>query len=264
MELFINPVIFKLGFFELRWYSLAYIFGFICAGLLAFYLNRFSSEVNILSKTKTESLINYSVIGVILGGRLGYVLFYEPVYFFNNPSQILAVWNGGMSFHGGFLGFLFSVLLFCKIKKHSVWNIFDRAAVCVLPGLFFGRIANFINGELWGKKTDIAFSFIFPASGDLATRHPSQLYEAMLEGFIPFIIFIILLKTTNFFKREGLFSGLFILLYGCARFFVEEFFREPDGVFNFGTIEVSTGQLLSIPMIILGLILIKFKIRYQS
>ena len=260
MELFINPVILKIGFFELRWYSLAYILGFICAGFLAFYLNKFAKKGDTLSKIQIDALINYSIIGVILGGRLGFVLFYEPLYFLHNPLKIFAVWEGGMSFHGGFLGFITSVFLFCRKYQTSIWNIFDRASICVLPGLFFGRIANFINGELWGRHTDFGFSFIFPASGSLQPRHPSQLYEALLEGLLPFCIFFVLLKTTRLFQKRGVFASLFACFYGFARFFVEALFREPDGIFDFGIFTLSTGQVLSFPMILIGLIVLKIKI----
>ena len=261
MELFINPIIFKIGFFELRWYSVAYILGFICAGGLAFYANKFCVEKNKLSKENTDVLINFSILGVILGGRLGYVLFYDPIYFLYNPLKTFAVWEGGMSFHGGFLGFLIGTFLFCRKYSISVWSIFDRAAFCVLPGLFFGRIANFINGELWGKPTDFFFSFIFPFSGDRLTRHPSQLYEAIFEGLLPFIIFFILLQTTKLFQKQGIFSSLFLIFYGLSRFLIEAFFRVPDGVFDFGIAEVSTGQLLSMPMVIFGIILLKIKLK---
>lgn len=254
MELFIDPVIFKIGFFELRWYSVAYIAGFLCAWFLMLYINKFSPIK--LTKQNLDSLLNYCIFGVILGGRLGFVLFYEPTYFLYNPNKIFAVWEGGMSFHGGLIGVLIAIFLFCRFNKLSLWNILDRSAICVLPGLFFGRIANFINGELWGKETNLPIGFIFPESGTLIPRHPSQLYEAVLEGLIPFVVFIILLNITNLIARKGRFSALFLIFYGLARFIVEAFFREPHGIFNFGIFEASTGQLLSFPMILLGMTLL--------
>jgi phosphatidylglycerol:prolipoprotein diacylglycerol transferase len=256
MELFIDPVIFKIGFFELRWYSLAYIAGFLLAGFLAVYLNKFALPSQVVKKEKFDYLLNYCILGVILGGRLGYVLFYEPLYFFSNPAKIIAIWEGGMSFHGGFIGVISAIVLFCKKNQISVWHIFDRASICVLPGLFFGRIANFINGELWGKPTDFWFSFIFPSSGDFLSRHPSQLYEAIFEGLLPFLLFAFLLKKTNYFQKEKCFTAIFCFFYGFSRFFIELFFREPHGIFNFGIFELSTGQLLSLPMIFIGLFLI--------
>jgi phosphatidylglycerol:prolipoprotein diacylglycerol transferase len=256
MELFINPVILKIGIFELRWYSLAYIMGFILAGFLAVFMNRYASLEQNISGKKFDVLINYCILGVILGGRLGYVLFYDLAYFLNNPTKILAVWEGGMSFHGGFLGVLIAILLFSRKNNIDVWHIFDRASFCVLPGLFFGRIANFINGELWGRPTDFWFSFIFPSSGDFLTRHPSQLYEALFEGLIPFIIFFILLKKTDMFKKTGFFSGLFCIFYGIGRFVIEMFFREPHGTFDFEIFTLSTGQLLCLPMILAGVLIL--------
>lgn len=256
MQVFIDPVIFKLGFFELRWYSVAYILGFILAGFLAIYANKFTTEGNKLTKQNLDYLLNYCILGVILGGRLGFVLFYEPVYFAQNPLKIFAIWEGGMSFHGGLLGVISGIALFAKTKKFSMWNLFDRAAFCVLPGLFLGRIANFINGELWGKQTSSNFAFIFPQSGDLLPRHPSQLYEALFEGLIPFIIFILLLKTTQLFKKERAFSGLFLIFYSSARFIIEQFFREPHGTYEFFSVTFSTGQILCIPMFLLGIALL--------
>jgi phosphatidylglycerol:prolipoprotein diacylglycerol transferase len=264
MELFIDPTIFKLGFFELRWYSVAYIVGFISAGLLAFFLNKFALEEQELSKINLDYLINYCIFGVILGGRFGYVIFYEPLFFLQNPLQIFAIWNGGMSFHGGLLGVIIALIFFAKKKTYDVWHLFDRAAICVLPGLFFGRIANFINGELWGKVTTLPIGFIFPASGNFEARHPSQLYEAILEGLLPFIIFLILLKFTKLFQKKIVFTSLFLIFYGSARFIVEAFFREPHGIFEFKLFALSTGQLLSIPMIFLGLILLFLKIQKKA
>ena len=260
MELNLNPVIFEIGFFQLRWYSLAYIFGFIFAGFLAFYVNKFT--VIKITKKQLDSLVTYCIFGVIVGGRFGYVLFYEPLYFLHNLNEVFAVWKGGMSFHGGLIGVIIAIFLFGKQNNIHYWHIFDRAAFCVLPGLFFGRIANFINGELWGKVTDVKFAFIFPMSGDTFPRHPSQLYEALFEGFVPFVIFFFLLKRTNLINKEKIFSGLFLIFYGIARFLIEAFFREPHGIYNFIFFNLSTGQLLSFPMIILGLFLIKFSSKF--
>jgi phosphatidylglycerol:prolipoprotein diacylglycerol transferase len=261
MELFISPVIFTIGGFELRWYSLAYIIGFILAGFIAFYLNRFVKKEEVLTRKNIDSVLNFCIFGVLLGGRLGYVIFYEPIYFLHNPLEILAIWRGGMSFHGGLLGVIFAIYLFCKKYNISALNVYDRASVCVLPGLFLGRIANFINGELWGRPTDFWFGFIFPASGDKLIRHPSQLYEAIFEGAVPFCVFYILLHTTQLFKKRGVFSGMFLIFYGTARFFIEAFFREPSGIFDFGVFILSTGELLSLPMILLGIIIFKFSIK---
>ena len=259
MQVFIDPVIFKLGFFELRWYSVAYILGFVIAGFLAIYTNKFTIPQNKLTKEKLDYLLNYCILGVILGGRLGFVLFYGLDYFIRNPMKIFAIWEGGMSFHGGLLGVIAGIALFAKTKRFSMWHLLDRAAFCVLPGLFLGRLANFINGELWGNPTSASFAFIFPKSGDLLPRHPSQLYEALFEGLIPFIIFFILLKTTQLFKKEKAFSGLFLIFYSVPRFVIEQFFREPEETYEFFSLTLSTGQLLCIPMFLLGIALLFFK-----
>lgn len=259
MEVLIDPVIFKLGFFELRWYSLAYIVGFIVAGMLGIYVNKFALPANILTKQKLDYLLNYYILSVILGGRLGYVIFYKPLYYFANPHKIFYLWEGGMSFHGGVCGIIIAGILFAKTQKYNLWHLFDRTAFCVLPGLFLGRIANFINGELWGKPTASAIGFIFPASGSLTPRHPSQLYEALFEGLVPFIILCFVLKFTKLFHREGVFSAFFLIFYGTARFIIEAFFREGEGFVNFGLFILSTGQILCTLMIALGFIVLAIK-----
>lgn len=255
MEVWIDPVIFKIGFFELRWYSLAYIFGFLIAFLLSFYVNKFTSSQNKLDKKKLDLLLNYYVFGVILGGRLGFVLFYHPFYYLANPLKIFFLWEGGMSFHGGVIGIIISAFLFCKYHKYNLWHLFDRTAICVLPGLFLGRIANFINGELWGKPTTSALGFIFPNSGDFLPRHPSQLYEALFEGLIPFVIMILLLRFTKLIQKEGGFASLFLIFYGVARFIIEAFFREGEGFVNFNLFILSTGQILCLLMIFGGIVI---------
>ena len=252
MEVFIDPIIFKLGFFELRWYSLAYIVGFIIAGFLGIYVNKFALEKDFLSKQKLDYLLNYYILGVIIGGRMGYVLFYHPSYYLANPLKVFYLWEGGMSFHGGACGVIVAGILFSKFKKYRFWPLFDRTAFCVLPGIFLGRLANFVNGELWGKETDLPIGFIFPASGDFLPRHPSQLYEALFEGLIPFLIMICFLKFTNLFKKEGMFSAFFLIFYGIARFIIEEFFRQGEGFLNFKLFVLSTGQALCLFMILLG------------
>lgn len=255
---FIDPIIFKIGFFELRWYSLAYIFGFIAAYFLFLYLNKFSKKDNTLSRAHVDSLINYCVLGVIIGGRMGFVLFYEPLYFANNLIKIFAIWEGGMSFHGGLCGVILSVAMFCKKNNIKYLNLSDKAAFATLPGLFFGRLANFINGELWGKPTNSeSYGFIFASAHDTLNRHPSQLYEAFFEGLVIFITMLVILKSKDYlFQKKGFFSGLFLTMYSIFRFLIEEFFREPDGLYKILNIEFSTGQILCLPMFVCGIILI--------
>lgn len=249
---FIDPVIFKIGFFELRWYSVAYIFGFVGAYIISRYLNRFCKKSQVIPLEKLDYLLNYCFFGVILGGRMGFVIFYEPHYFLLNPLEIFAIWNGGMSFHGGLLGVILGIVAFSKVYKFNMWHIFDRASICILPGIFFGRIANFINGELWGKHTNSNYGVLFQGSGDFLNRHPSQLYEALCEGLIPFIVLFTLLKFTKLFQKNGVFAAIFLTLYSVSRFFIEEFFREPHGIFKIFGIIFSTGQLLCIAMFVLG------------
>lgn len=261
---FLNPVLFKIGFFELRWYSLAYIFGFIAAYFLFLYSNRYYKEKDILSKGQVESLLNYCVLGVILGGRAGFILFYEPLYYLHHPLKIFALWEGGMSFHGGFAGIGIGILLFCGKNKIDRFKVMDRIAFSCTPGLFFGRIANFINGELWGKPTNGKLGIVFPSSGDFLSRHPSQLYEALLEGMIIFITFFILIKKIKAFEKEGLLTSLFLILYSIFRFFIEEFFREAHNSYNILGKDLSTGQMLCLPLFIAGILTLIYAVKKNN
>lgn len=247
MHLNIDPIIFSLfGFPILRWYSLAYILGFLSAYFL------FQKLTSFTTKQQTESLFNYGFFGVILGGRFGYALFYNLPYYFSNPLEVFAVWQGGMSFHGGLIGVVVGLWICCHKHKIAKRQIADIAPVCVAPGLFFGRIANFMNGELWGAKTDLPWGIIFPYAGNFP-RHPSQLYEAFFEGLVIFIacIWFYLKKK----KPDGTNSALFMVLYGVFRFMIE-FIRQPDehlGYILFNTFTM--GHLLCFAMVITGLAL---------
>ena len=250
----IDPVIFQLGIIAIRWYSLAYIVGLIAAWALARHMSRV--EHSTFTVLKIDDFIIWATLGIILGGRLGYVLFYNLRYFIEFPFQIFALWEGGMSFHGGLLGVIVAAALFSKKKQVPLLAMGD-IIVCVTPiGLFLGRLANFINGELYGRITQsVPWAVIFPGAGTLP-RHPSQLYEALFEGIILFVI----LNTIWWFipkyrARNGFLSGLFFVLYGVFRFGLE-FFREPDAHIGFVWQQWSMGQLLCIPMILLGLFLI--------
>ena len=234
-----------------------------------------------MSTKQADDLITFLIIGIIVGGRLGFVFFYQPSYFLNNPFEILVVWKGGMSFHGGLIGVIFASIWFCKRNSLSLYKIGDLIAVCTPPGLFLGRIANFINNELWGKPTDFFFGVIFP--GPLAqkclgfsspcSRHPSQLYEAALEGVL--LGFLMLWLTLNrfWFKKPGSLSGFFLFFYGLSRFTVE-FVRQPDiyyvsnenpmgYLFNLGFFNLTMGQTLSIPMIVFGLLMLIRRTHYD-
>jgi phosphatidylglycerol:prolipoprotein diacylglycerol transferase len=277
----ISPEIysFNIGGFEvaLRWYALSYIMGFILAlYVMKFFLKKehlWSYKTAPMELEQADTFLTYLILGVILGGRLGYVIFYNPEFYIENPEAILRVWDGGMAFHGGFIGVVIAVFGFCRFNGIPLLSAADLIAVSTPPGLLLGRTANFINAELWGKPTDFSLGVIFP--GDRAqdcpqvvgpcARHPSQLYEAGMEGFILFIILIVL-AFFGFFKRPGLIMGVFVAGYGASRYVVE-FFREADPqfitfdnplgyVYSFGGFGLSMGQFLSVPMIIVGLLMV--------
>lgn len=248
----IDPIAFEIGPLAVRWYGLAYVAGFLGCLMYAKYLarhweSRFTPE-------GADDFFTWAVLGVILGGRLGYCLFYNPAYYLGNPFEIIKIWEGGMSYHGGLLGVLLAVYLYGRRYKINFFDITDRIAPGVCIGLFFGRIANFINGELYGRFTDVPWGIVFPNAGDLP-RHPSQLYEALLEGLLMFVVlhFVAMKKPARY-----VISGLFALLYGVFRFGVE-FVRQPDnlphlrdGVLGWLTM----GQLLTLPLIATGIILL--------
>ncbi|WP_067615632.1 prolipoprotein diacylglyceryl transferase [Dissulfuribacter thermophilus] len=250
----IDPVIFRIGPFAVRWYGIMYLVGFLCAWILVkreIKRQLVTPERVNLELAHLESLMAYLIIGVILGGRIGYCLFYNLDYFLEHPLEIFATWHGGMSFHGGAIGAIAAGLIFCKRYKESFFKWADRFVWPAPIGLGLGRIANFINGELFGRPSDVPWAMIFPGGGPIP-RHPSQLYEALLEGPILFLL-LSLLKGKDRYPG-GLFS-LFLIIYGFLRFFAE-FFREPDpqlGFILFGW--MTMGQILSLCMICVGIIL---------
>ena len=278
----ISPEIFSVdigGFeFALRWYALSYIIGIFLGWRLAVLATRqadlWPRNQSPIEPVQAEDLMTWIVFGVILGGRLGYVIFYESSKYIGDPVSILKVWQGGMSFHGGFLGVLLTAYLFFKRNLVPYASGADLLALCTPIGLLLGRIANFINAELWGRATEMPWGVAFPgeaaqACGQLSglcARHPSQLYEAVLEGLLLGMILIFVAFRKNGLKRPGLISGLFFAGYGIARYMVE-FFRQPDAqfqsvtnpvgyAFQFGDYGLTMGQSLSLPMIILGIALI--------
>lgn len=247
----IDPVAIRLGPLAIHWYALAYLGGILLGW---FYAEKIKARhFPQFPKDLIGDAIAWATIGIIAGGRLGYVVFYKPLFYLEHPLQIFMVWNGGMSFHGGFLGVLIAMILFARKRGINHWHLLDIGA-CVTPiGLFLGRIANFINGELYGRATMAPWAVVFPNS-DGQPRHPSQLYEAMTEGVLMFIMLYFLQRHTNMMRKPALASGIFLILYGCYRFLME-YFREPDnflGLLNYG---LSMGQLLSAPMVLCGLIL---------
>lgn len=248
----VDPVAFSIFGLSVHWYGLAYVFAFLLgAKYVEYSFNTYGKNVN-LSKEDSERIFTWIIFGVLLGGRLGYVLFYNLEFYLNNPLHAFMLWEGGMSFHGGLLGVVASAALYCKKYSVNIIDLFDRMAPAFCIGLFLGRIANFINGELFGSVTNKPWGIIFPHGGPLP-RHPSQLYEAALEGLVLFIILHVALTK---FNRKGLVSGLFLIGYGTFRSLVE-FVRERDIQLSDGLFEtISMGQILSIPMIIIGLTLI--------
>ncbi len=249
----IDPVIFSFGILDIRWYSLAYILGFVIGSFLLKKYNE--SYANILSNKEIDNFFIWAILGVIIGGRIGYVLFYQTNYFFINPFYILEIWKGGMSFHGGLIGIIVSTYLFCKKTKINFLYLSDLVSIVAPVGLFFGRIGNFINTELYGRVTTFPFAMIFP-SIDNQPRHPSQLYEALFEGLILFIILLFYFKIYKNKKKYGKISGIFLVLYSIFRFLIE-FLREPDPQIGLMINIFSMGQILCIPIFVFGIIIIR-------
>jgi phosphatidylglycerol:prolipoprotein diacylglycerol transferase len=247
----IDPVAIALGPLQIRWYALAYLTGILLGWAYAVYIaNKDAAKGGRPTRDDIDDFLPFMVLGVILGGRLGFVLFYQPGYFLQHPLEVFQVWNGGMSFHGGAAGVIIAIIVYSLLKKIPMIRLGDIAAVCCTIGLFFGRIANFINGELYGRVTDMPWAFVFPGGGE-EPRHPSQLYEAVLEGLLLFIILSVLAHKAWVRERPGIICGTFMIGYGLARMFVE-LFREPDWYLGFVVGQATMGQLLCIPMIIAG------------
>lgn len=244
----IDPVIFSIGPLSVRWYGLMYVLGFLASYILIKKdLKKdnpdYENDVDFL-----DNLITWVVVGVVVGGRLGYVIFYNPAYYLRHPLDIFATWDGGMAFHGGALGAITAGYIYSQIKKMDFWEWIDRCVVTVPIGLGFGRIGNFINGELYGRATDVPWAMIFPQGG-MIPRHPSQLYEAFLEGFL---LFVILWGLKRKKLPKGSMLAFFIIFYSFFRFIVE-FFREPDAHLGFVFAFLSMGQMLSIAFMIMGM-----------
>ena len=246
-----DPVIVNLGFIAIRWYSLAYIFGILLGWWYGkkIIIKRLKFVDYKFDLKDFDDLITYIIISIILGGRLGYVIFYNLDYYIINPLEIIKIWEGGMSFHGALIGIVIGTLIFAKKKRIKTLFFLDVIA-CVSPiGIFFGRIANFINGELIGKITNVSWSVIFPKI-DMKPRHPSQLYEAFLEGFLLFVILNLLITKKNYVT--GTCAYMFLIVYGIFRIF-SEIFREPDAQIGYLFNLFSMGTILSFAMIIVGL-----------
>lgn len=250
----LNPIALSIGPLKVHWYGLMYMLGFIWF-LMAGKWRIKKYGPNFLTSTSVDDLLFYGALGVILGGRLGYCLFYQPMHFLSHPLEILKIWDGGMSFHGGMLGVFVMTYVFAKKIGRSFFDISDFIAPLVPMGLFFGRIGNFINGELWGRVTSstLPWAMVFPQSGSMLPRHPSEIYEALGEGILLTLILWVYARKK---RKVGQVSGVFMIAYGVIRFSLE-YFREPDAfLLKFAkTTGLSMGQWLCIPMIVAGVII---------
>jgi phosphatidylglycerol:prolipoprotein diacylglycerol transferase len=258
-----DPVLVSIGPFAIRWYALAYIFGILLGWLYARMLlrnERLWGGHPPLSIPQLDDFILWVTLGIILGGRIGYVLFYNPSYFAAHPSEIIQVWKGGMSFHGGFVGCVLAVVLFARSRRVPTLSLGDITCAVGPIGIFLGRLANFINSELWGRPTDVPWAVVFPTGGPMP-RHPSQLYEAALEGLLLFVVIAVLIRA-GALRRPGLVIGVFAVGYGIARS-VAELFREPDPQLGFLWGGLTMGMLLSVPMVVAGLGFIWYALRRQ-
>lgn len=248
-DLHLSPVLLHIGPFQIRWYSLAYIAGILVGW---WYLTKLIDQPGApMARRHADDFIFYATLGIILGGRLAYVIFYDPIPMLTHPIQIIKLWDGGMSFHGGAFGVVIATWWLAKRNGLSMLRFLDYVACCGPFGLFFGRLANFVNGELWGRPTDVPWAIVFPGAGP-EPRHPSQLYEAGLEGILMFAVLSFLFWRTDARYKPGLLLGVFLIEYGLSRFIVE-FFREPDRQLGLLPWGLSMGQTLSLPMIFVGI-----------
>ena len=254
-----NPVAINIGPISITWYSLSYILGLIFSWRYALFLTK--TKYSIPSDV-IDSFFNNAILGVIIGGRLGYVFLYNLDYYSNHPIEILFLWQGGMSFHGGLIGVIIAQIVTSKKFKVKFLVLTDISSLTVPLGFMLGRIANFINGELYGRITQHPIGMIFPNGGNLP-RHPSQLYEAFFEGFVLFLILNVLFYFSKIKSLTGMLTGVFILLYGVFRFFIE-FFREPDAQLGLFFLNLTLGQILCTLMIIFGLLIIIFSLKYSK
>jgi|FEC22Drversion2_1045045.scaffolds.fasta_scaffold00023_108 phosphatidylglycerol:prolipoprotein diacylglycerol transferase len=253
----IDPVAIEIGPFALRWYALAYVAGIIFAW---WYMLRLVANGALwggsapMTRRDVDDLILWATLGIVIGGRLGYVVIYNPLHFAAHPGEILQIWSGGMSFHGGFLGVVIAVLSFARSRGRPVSAMADIAAASTPVGLMLGRIANFVNGELWGRPTDVPWAMVFPHAGP-EPRHPSQLYQAALEGLLLFLVLRLVTHRFGGLRRPWLATGVFLAGYGAART-IGELFRTPDAHIGFLWGGLTMGMVLSLPMILLGCVVI--------
>lgn len=256
-----DPVAIHLGPLVIRWYALAYLAGFLGGWYYGIKLANLNPGKR-PNKTDIDDFIAWAILGVILGGRFGYILFYNFHQYLVAPLDIFKIWQGGMSFHGGVAGLIAAIVLFSFRRKISPRRLADIVCCAAPLGLFLGRLANFVNGELYGRVTDVAWAVKFPRGGDVA-RHPSQLYEAFLEGIVLFALLFVLSRFESVREKPGILTGVFLTGYALCRIFAE-FFREPDAQLGFILPGISMGQILCVPMIVLGACVIGYALKHQN
>jgi phosphatidylglycerol---prolipoprotein diacylglyceryl transferase len=247
-----DPIALKLGPVAIHWYGLTYLVAFGLFLLLAgLRVKQPQHAARGWTRSDVEDLLFYGVLGVIIGGRLGYVIFYKPMHYLANPLEVFMVWKGGMAFHGGLLGVIAAMALFARLRKRRFLEVTDLIAPCVPTGLASGRIGNFINGELWGRYADpsLPWAMVFPQAPDRLPRHPSQIYQFLLEGMLLFVLLWLYARKP---RKIGQVSGMFLIGYGTFRF-IAEYFREPDDFLGLQALGMSMGQWLSLPMILAGI-----------
>jgi len=250
----IDPVLIHIGPLQLRWYGLMYIIGFVLAYVVLVHIAK--KKDYDMTKAEIEDLLAYCVAGLIIGARIGYCLFYNPAFYLENPFRIFAVWEGGMSFHGGLIGLILSGWIYAALKRKQFLMLADMGALAAPPGLFFGRIGNFINAELYGRVTDMPWGMVFPGGG-LLPRHPSQIYEAFFEGIVLFVVLYVVHLNT---RIAGVAISSFLILYGSMRFFLE-YFRQPDLHLGFILGHLTMGQILCLIMVAAGILLLLLRLK---
>lgn len=258
----IDPIALEFGPLVVRWYALAYVAGILIGW---WYTRRLVATARLWGGVgrpaglELDDFILWATLGIVLGGRIGYVVFYNPAYYLAHPAEVVMVWKGGMAFHGGLLGSIAAIVLYARGRGFSFLTLLDLFSSAAPIGLLFGRLANFVNAELWGRPSDVAWAMVFPTAGPLA-RHPSQLYEAGLEGIVLFLLLAALVWGAGLLRRPGVVAGVFAIGYGLARIVVE-FFREPDAQIGYLAGGVTMGQILSLPLVAAGLWLAVWALR---
>ncbi len=248
----IDPVAFAIGPFSVRWYALAYVTGLVFAWwhVRQVVAGRPAGK-RIVEPKDVDDLLFWATFGVVLGGRIGYVLFYKPGYYIHHLDEVFSLWKGGMSFHGGLIGVILAMTWIARSRKRNLLSVYDLGALATPIGLFLGRMANFVNGELWGRPSDVPWAMVFPADPLQVTRHPSQLYQGLLEGLCLFALLWYMRKRHDSLSRPGEIGGFFCLGYGVARI-IGEFFREPDAHLGYLLGPITMGMVLSLPLVIIG------------